>query len=388
MRLLWNRSFKNLRQILDLKEPVSVAGLEARLRLCYGDFISNSILDRSLGIDQILFFNHTLGELTGLLFDRRAEWDRLKGADMTVLIEDLLSAVQWKMQIKGYIYSGERTAVLARQGLGVLPGLKDSLHNFGRDATGSLRRRLYQTYMLTDNDIEQVTQRALRCVVTYYRHRIPEDIFAWNESFELTLKGDILDTYLFEQLSLFTHFFRGEKGEVLLATARQELANHFRKFIYGPERAEYVNDIVQETFKVFYEEFALKKEHFFVDARLKYFLRRLERNRKILNNYLRQDDLDEKIRLLEQAAEVEQESEFPSELIDIVRACLNKLSQECQKVIRTRKFGDYADTISVSDLSTLLQMDFQVLRSVVRRCDNDMESCVITQSALLGFRPF
>lgn len=387
MRLPWSGSSQNLKKIIGIDSQVSSVQLLARLETLYKDLIAETILHLNLSADPGKLLTETLSELTSLLLSSTQEWGRLRNPDMAVLINNLVKAVDWKLGIKGFVYTSERTASLAQQGLVALPALKNVLNDFASDKKQTSRRHLYERYMNTEKDRQAVIERSLRCLITNWRRNITATIFAWNESFQLVFKDDVLDTYLFEQMVLYTHFFKGEKGEIFLATARQELASHVRKFIYGPERDQYVNDIVQETFKVFYEEYSKNREHFFVDMRLKYFLRRLERNRKILNDYLPVEQLDEKIRELEHAAEPEKEREFPEELTEIVKLCMDKLSQECQQIIRTRKFGDYADTISVADLSLILKMDFQVMKSRVRRCDSDLEYCIVDNSARQGYYP-
>ena len=291
MRLPWNRSPQNLKELLAITSQAQPAKVLERVKEVFGKVVAETIIAMNLAIiDQDDLNQDTMAELNLLLMSRFEDWDLLKESDVKSFIPDLVKAVHWKLRVKGYVYTSEATEILAREGMKFLPALESVLEGFLKDRQLTMRKSMVQNYIKSASDSEEVMVRTLRCLVTSLRHkeRIRETIFIWNNNYQLGLKDYILEVYLYEQLALYTYLFKDEKRALFLEEIRISLGKYVKNLVSGRDRDMIVKDIVQDIFVAFLDKkelYAKSHKPFFIDTRLTYYFKKLERDKKIIHTY-------------------------------------------------------------------------------------------------------
>lgn len=392
MRLPWNRSPQNLKELLAITSQAQPAKVLERVKEVFGKVVAETIIAMNLAIiDQDDLNQDTLAELNLLLISRFEDWDLLKESDVKSFIPDLVKAVHWKLRVKGYVYTSEATEILAREGMKFLPALESVLEGFLKDRQLTMRKLMVQNYIKSASDSEEVMVRTLRCLVTSLRHkeRIRETIFIWNNNYQLGLKDYILEVYLYEQLALYTYLFKDEKRALFLEEIRISLGKYVKNLVSGRDRDMIVKDIVQDIFVAFLDKkelYAKSHKQFFIDTRLTYYFKKLERDKKIIHTYRNKNFENIDIQFLERDFAEEEENEFPEELIRILNHCLRSLKLNCQEIINKRRFGDYSETISLADVASMLNRPYKTLEKLSPICDGQLQDCVIGHSKQKGFR--
>lgn len=392
MRLPWNRSPQNLKELLGITSQALPAKVLERIKEVFGKVIAETIMTLHLPvIDQDDLNQDTLAELNSLLMSRFEDWDLLKESDVKSFVPDLVKAVHWKLRVKGYVYTSEATEVLARDGMKFLTALQSVPEGFLQDKQATMRKLLVQKYIENTSDSEVVMIRTLRCLVTSLRHkeRIRETIFIWNKNYQLGLKDYILEVYLYEQLALYAYLFKDEKRAFFLEEIRISLGKYVKNLISGPDRDMIAKDIVQDIFVAFLDKkdlYTKSNKPFFIDTRLTYYFKKLERDKKIIHKYRIKYLENSDIQFHEVDFVEEEENEFPEELIRILNHCLRSLKINCQEIINKRRFGDYSETISLADVANMLNRPYKTLEKLSPICDGQLQDCVIGHSKQKGFR--
>ena len=391
MRLPWDRKSENLSELPGFSPKPSPPEAFDSLVAVFWKIVASNTRKLKLAQEKEDELNREVFvELTSLLLEKYPGWSNLKRSDVEHLIPELVKATHWKLRIKAYAYP-ETTAQLARDGMAVLPVLKKMLNNFLNDKADTTRKSLVKNYIHTTQDAESVTERALRCLIAYLRHTAinRQTIFYWDENYQLGIKSRNLETYLNEQLSLYTYFFKGETKAAFLDEIRIVLRKYVNSRISGRARDLVEKDIVQDIFMAFFNE---KKVHgnspdqFFVDKRLTSYFIGLERDKKIIDKYREEYQAKPDIQFAEDTWTEEEEQGFSDELLIILRTCLRKLSESCREVIDKKIFGDYSDSISLVDLASLLDIPYRTLEKQASICYRQLRDCVILNSKLRGFR--
>jgi len=392
MRLPWNRRSENLTELLGgfPSKPLP-AKLLGHVVAAFGTSVAAHIRKIKLRPDREEELNREVFvELTSLLLDKYHDWNKLKLSDVQNLIPDVIMATRWKLRINGFEYP-ETTGQLAREGMAVLPGLKEMLNNFLKDKSDTIRKSLVQNYINTTRDVESVTERALRCQIAYLRHNAinRQTILMWNENYQLGLKGRSLEVYLNEQLALYTYFFKGETKAVFLNEIRIRLREYVNARISGRARDLVEKDIIQDIFMAFFNEkkvHSKSPEQFFVDKSLRSYFVSLERDKKIIAKYRTEYQARPDILFVEDTWVEEKEEGFSDELLVILKTCLKKLNKNCRDMIDKRIFGDYSDSISLADVASLLDVPYKTLEKQASVCYQQLRECVISNSKQRGFR--
>lgn len=392
MRLFWNRNAKNLSQIFD----ESYLDSDTAFLRQTSDIFAGEILEeiRKLHFSQFNDHNNllkeTLIELTSLLISQRENWKTLTVSDISILIQALLKATQWKLAILNYHYTIEKTTELAEHGLQVLPAVGETLEEFGNSNPDYKISSLSRKYLESPADYHEVTFRTLRCIIALLKNPVymKQTIFAWNGQYQLKLKSQLMQIYLYDQLKLFAFMAKKDNDALPIRELRTKLQRFVQPRMSQQEKAKQALDMVHDALLHFFEKRVnYIAKSFYVDKKLESYVLDLAKNRKEIRKYRWKESIIQNENSLDEHQRPVEDEDL-AEIIAILNSCLQAQDEPCKKMIRMRYLGDYADILSYQAIAEHLGENAKTIEKRGRSCNEKLKNCVTLKSKQRGLRPY
>ncbi|CAG5009225.1 hypothetical protein DYBT9275_04449 [Dyadobacter sp. CECT 9275] len=393
MKLPWNSSSKNLIQLFQATEKPTVNQMVSLISEFFGKAVSGEV--RQMGIDsrdhELLLYRETMTELAALLRNQYHLWENWTRKEVDRRIPDIVTATDWKLRIPGYRYSREETGTLGKQGMAIIRALPESLSVCLKDRKETVRKTLVRKYATKTEDAQAVSERTLRCVITLKRHQGwgKNTIFTWSKDRELNLKYTLVETYLYEQLALYSFVFKEDNRAVFMEDIRYKLKQYLiNKLSSHHQRAEIAEEIIQEILISFFDKkagYAAHPEKFYVDTRLHtYFIKLIKDSRKLRKYQGEVDDNTEDLPFDEQFFSRQGHEVSASEIMEILHQCRLLLDDSCREFFELRYSENFAEPLNYEAMADILDQTPKKVEKLAGKCNETLKTSIIEKSIEKG----